>query len=150
MDWVRAGRARGRRIVVGMDALVPATNVFRELSQRSSGVSERYDPFGIFMVVFTHLIKVLPPVLPDTQNTAMINPKVRRELLKSVCGGWKAHHPPAIWFVKSSRLRKKQALVLATLQHPVLEPNTYESLDLHMFTQKNTSYTLLTRDGGTT
>ena len=117
MDRFRAGRARGRRIVVGMDALVPVTNVFRELSQRRCRVSERDDPFGIFRVVLKYLIEILPFVLPDMQNTAMIDPKVCGELLKSVCGGWKAHHPPAIWFVKSSRLRKKQALVLATLQH---------------------------------
>ena len=64
MDRFRAGRARGRRIVVGMDALVPVTNVFRELSQRRCRVSEREDPFGIFRIVLKYLIKILPFVLP--------------------------------------------------------------------------------------
>ena len=118
MDRFRARRARGRPIVVGMDGLVPVTNVFRELSQRSSGVSERDDPFGIFRIVLKYLIEIFPFVLSDTENTAMIDPKIYGELLESLCGGWKVQHPAAIRFVKSSYLGKKQTLILPTPQHP--------------------------------
>ena len=118
MDRFRAWRARGRPIVGGMDGLVPVTNVFRELSQRRCRVSERYDPFGIFRVVLKYLIEILPFVLSDTENTAMIEPKICGELLESLCGGWKVQHPAAVRFVKSSHLGKKQALVLPTPQHP--------------------------------
>ena len=151
MDRFRARRARGRPIVVGMDGLVPVTNVFRELSQGSGGVSERDDPFCIFRIVLKYLIEILPFVLSDTENTAMIDPKVCGELLKSVCGGWKVQHPPTIRFVERSHLCKKQALVLATPQHcELLEPKDTNDWNDTCLCNKNTSYTLLTRDGGTT
>ena len=118
MDRFRAGRARGRRIVRGMDALVPVTNVFRELSQGSGGVSERDDPFCILRIVLEHLTEILPLVLTDAQEAAMVHPKVRGELLESLGGGWKVQHPAAVRFVKSRYFGKKQALVLATPQHP--------------------------------
>ena len=78
---LRFGAVRARGVVVGLDALVPVTNVFCELSQRRCRVSERDDPFGIFRIVLKYLIEILPFVLSDTENTAMIDPKICGELL---------------------------------------------------------------------
>ncbi len=123
-------------------SLVPVTNVFRELSQRRCRVSERDDPIGIFRIVLKYLIEILPFVFSDTENAAMIDPKICGELLESLCGGWKVQRPTAVRFVKSSYLGKKQTLILPTPQHPCNHTSYLSRMDRNYCTytclRKNT------------